>query len=233
MQLLYGIFLFLPEVFQGVVAVQKSISVYNFKMKWIIVGLGNPGSEYATTRHNAGRIALDHIRESKGFSDWKYSKTYDALTSKGEIAGKEVLLLEPETYMNESGKSLMTLIKSDAHAAQLIVVHDDADLHIGSWRFAFARGAGGQKGVASIITCLKTKAFIRVRIGIAPIPQMGEPHKKAGDYVLGKFREGEMKMFEQEVSEIISGVEQLLAEGLELARSKWQKHGPREEQKAP
>ncbi len=195
-------------------------------MKWIIVGLGNPGGEYATTRHNAGRIIVDRLRAARGFPEWEYKKTYDALVSKGVIAGRDVLLLLPETFMNESGRSLLKLVKSDAQAAKLIVVHDDADLPLGSWRFSFERGAGGQKGVASIIAALKTRAFIRVRIGIAPKLKEGEVRSAAGDFVLGKFRTNELAMIERRSEQIDIAIEQLLTEGLELARSKWKKWGP-------
>lgn len=101
-------------------------------MRWIIVGLGNPGGEYAKTRHNAGRIVLEQFRKKFNFPEWEYKKTHDALASKGEIGGQEVLLLEPETFMNSSGKSLVTLVKSPEQVAQLIVIHDDADLPVGS-----------------------------------------------------------------------------------------------------
>ena len=195
-------------------------------MKWIIVGLGNPGGEYAKTRHNAGRIVADSLRIARGFSEWEYKKTYDALISKGVIAGKDVLLLLPETYMNASGQSLARLVKNDAQAAQLIVIHDDADLPIGSWRLAYARGAGGQKGVASIIAALKTRAFIRVRIGIAPELKEGKERAPAGSFVLGNFRANELAMIEKKTDQINAAIEQLLTEGLELSRSKWKKWGP-------
>jgi len=108
-------------------------------MKWIIVGLGNPGGEYAKTRHNAGRIVLDLFRESHDLPLWEMKKSYKALVSKGEVVGRDVLLLEPETYMNESGKSLTTLVKSKKQAAQLIVIHDDIDLPLGAWKLSFNR----------------------------------------------------------------------------------------------
>ena len=195
-------------------------------MKWVVVGLGNPGGEYAKTRHNAGRIVVDQLREERGFSEWEYKKTYDGLVSKGEIAGKNVLLLLPETFMNESGRSLAKLVKSSKQAEQLIVVHDDADLPLGSWRFSYDRGAGGQKGVASIIATLKTRAFIRVRVGIAPEQAEGEVHMKAGDFVLGKFRANEITVIEKRSEQIALSIEQLMTEGLELSRSKWKKWGP-------
>ena len=161
-------------------------------MKWIIAGLGNPGGEYTKTRHNAGRAVLEVLRKKFDFPDWEYKKTYDALVSRGEIAGLEVLLIEPETYMNDSGKSLLTLVKSRADAEQLIVIHDDADLPIGAWRSARDRGAGGQKGVESIIATIKTKDFYRFRVGIAPEITLDSPRRPAGDFVLEKFSGDEL-----------------------------------------
>ena len=176
-------------------------------MKWIIVGLGNPGSEYEKTRHNAGRIVLEQLRKKFDFSEWEHKKTYDALATKGEIAGAEVLLLEPETFMNASGKSLLTLIISKDQAAQLIVIHDDADLPTGSWRSARDRGAGGQKGVESIIETLKTKDFYRFRIGVAPDAPAGAVRKKAGEFVLEKFADtcidNETRQLMEEVRKIV------------------------------
>ena len=161
-------------------------------MKWIIVGLGNPGGAYAKTRHNAGRIVIEVLRKKLDLPDWEYKKTYDALVSKGEIAGQEVLLLQPETFMNDSGKSLLTLVKSKVDAEQLVVIHDDADLPIGSWRSARDRGAGGQKGVESIIATLKTRDFYRFRVGIAPDITPGGLRRPAGEYVLEKFTTDEL-----------------------------------------
>ncbi len=184
-------------------------------MKWIIVGLGNPGIEYAKTRHNAGRIVLEVFRKKYDFSEWEYKKTYDALVSKGEVGGSEVLLLEPETFMNDSGKSLLTLIKSRADATQLVVVHDDADLPLGAWRSARDRGAGGQKGVESIITTIKTRDFYRFRVGVAPDVVMGEPRKKAGDFVLEKFTTEELATIKSRSIGIAERMLFLITEGHE------------------
>jgi PTH1 family peptidyl-tRNA hydrolase len=196
-------------------------------MKWILVGLGNPGSEYENTRHNAGRIVLDALRNAYDLPDWEKKKTYTALISKGEILGKEVLLLEPETYMNSSGKSLVSLVKSPGRAGkkqaeQLVVLHDDIDLPIGTWRFSFNRGSGGQNGVESIMATLKTKAFIRVRIGVLQTTPGGKPRKpKSGEavlkFILGKFKEEEMTELKKVSKEVAKGIEALLTDGLERA----------------
>ncbi len=182
-------------------------------MRWIIVGLGNPGGEYAKTRHNAGRIVLEQFRKKFNFPEWEYKKTHDALASKGEIGGQEVLLLEPETFMNSSGKSLVTLVKSPEQVAQLIVIHDDADLPVGSWRSARDRGPGGQNGVVSIIETLKTRDFYRFRVGIAPELTPGAPHRKAGEYVLEKFTPEELVAIKSRSIQIGERIAFLIVEG--------------------
>ncbi|OGZ20808.1 MAG: aminoacyl-tRNA hydrolase [Candidatus Lloydbacteria bacterium RIFOXYC12_FULL_46_25] len=189
-------------------------------MKWIIVGLGNPGGEYAKTRHNAGRIVLDLFRESHDLPLWEMKKSYKALVSKGEVVGRDVLLLEPETYMNESGKSLTTLVKSKKQAAQLIVIHDDIDLPLGAWKLSFNRGSGGHNGIESIALVLKTKEFIRIRIGVAPRDDDGAMRKPKGEeavvkFVLGKFREEEHDVLARVSKEVIPSIEMLLSSGLE------------------
>jgi PTH1 family peptidyl-tRNA hydrolase len=93
-------------------------------MKWILVGLGNPGGAYAKTRHNAGRIVLEAFHEAHHFPEWEYKKSSDALISEGEVSALSALLIEPETFMNASGKSLKSLVKSKKQAAQLVVIHD-------------------------------------------------------------------------------------------------------------
>lgn len=191
---------------------------YNAGMKWIIVGLGNPGGEYAKTRHNAGRIVLEQFRKKYHFPPWEYKKTYDALVSHGEIAGNEVLLLEPETFMNESGKSLLTLVKSPDQAAQLIVIHDDADLPTGDWRSARDRGPGGQNGVVSIIAAIKTRDFYRFRVGVAPEITADAPRRKAGEFVLEKFTADELSTIKSRSIGIAERIVFLITNGHEKFR---------------
>lgn len=197
-------------------------------MRWIIVGLGNPGGEYAKTRHNAGRIVLEQFRKKYDFPDWEYKKTYDALASKGEIEGHEVLLLEPETFMNASGESLTTLVKSPEQAAQLIVIHDDADLPVGSWRSARDRGPGGQNGVVSIIATIKTRDFYRFRIGIAPELPPGAPHRKAGEYVLEKFTPDELTKVKSRSVQVAERIVFLITRGHEEFKNTIKKVKPQD-----
>lgn len=195
-------------------------------MKWIIVGLGNPGGAYATTRHNTGRLVLEEFQKSEHLSDWEMKKPYNALATKGEVKGAEVLLLEPETMMNNSGKSLLSLVKSKKQAEQTVVIYDDLDLPLGKWKFSFDRGSGGHKGVESVARSIKTKAFVRVRVGVTPTSFLGKPKKPKGEdavvkFILGKFTESEMKEIKKVGKEIAQGLETLLAQGLEKAMGEY------------
>lgn len=195
-------------------------------MKWIIVGLGNPGGEYANTRHNAGRIVLDAFHDAQNFPEWELKKTYNALTSIGEIENAQILLLEPETYMNDSGRSLITLVKSKKQAMQLVVIHDEMDMPLGTWKISWNRNSGGHNGVESIATILKTKEFIRVRVGIAPVGENGIMKKPKGDeavikFVLGKFRESELTILKKISKEITHALPVLFSEGLGVAMNRF------------
>ncbi len=190
-------------------------------MRYVVVGLGNPGGGYAKTRHNAGRILAEALAREWGFPAFEYAKTHDALLSTGEVAGAPLLLVLPETFMNESGRSLTKLVRGEEAAERLIVLHDDADLPIGTLRFSYERGAGGQKGVRSIMETLKTRSFVRLRIGIAPHREEGAPREKAGDYVLSKFRPEELETLASIVPHAKEGIEAFLRDGLELSRSRW------------
>lgn len=195
-------------------------------MKWIIVGLGNPGGEYAVTRHNTGRIVLDAFHHAHHFPEWKLKNTYNALTSVGDIADSKILLLEPETYMNESGKSLVTLVKSKKQAMQLVVIHDEMDMPLGTWKISWNRNSGGHNGVESISTTLKTKEFIRVRVGIASVSENGIMKKPKGDeavikFVLGKFRDTESLILKKVSKEISNALPVLFSKGLGTAMNQF------------
>lgn len=191
-------------------------------MKWIIVGLGNPGGEYAATRHNTGRVVLEEFRGAHDIPDWEIKKPYNALATKGEVAKTEVLLIEPETMVNNSGKSLLSLVKSKKQAERLVVIYDDLDLPLGKWKFSFNRGSGGHKGVESIACAIKTKAFVRVRVGITPVSLLGKMKKPKGGgavvkFILGKFTNSELVELKKVSKEVSWGLEILLKHGLERA----------------
>lgn len=197
-------------------------------MRWIIVGLGNPGETYANTRHNVGKMVLAAIFDAYATEGWKERSSWKAIAAKASIGGVDALLVAPLVYMNESGKSLLPLVKSKAQAARTVVIHDDIDLPIGSWRFAFERGSGGNKGVESVMTCLKTKAFVRIRVGVLPVGGDGIPKKPRGKehvvrFVLGEFSEKERAVVRHAAKEIISALPVLLTQGREKAMNQF--HG--------
>ena len=152
----------------------------------IIVGLGNPGRKYERTRHNAGFMAVDDLAQSLHF-ELSLEKCH-ALFGKGALGTEKVLLAKPQTYMNDSGRSVAALLK-DAYATanDLIVLHDELDLPAGVVRVKIGGGHGGHNGLRSIIDELGTEKYSRLRVGI------GEPGRGAVDHVLSRFAADERK----------------------------------------
>lgn len=157
----------------------------------LIVGLGNPGLVYAHNRHNIGFICLKHLARAWGIKlDKKQGK---ARTGRGEVAGTEVVLARPQTYMNLSGESVAPLVrKFDIELDDLLVIHDDLDLPLGKIRISRGSSSGGHKGVSSIIHALGSREFPRLRIGIGrpPVPDSGHGEMVESDvvrYVLSDF----------------------------------------------
>jgi peptidyl-tRNA hydrolase, PTH1 family len=185
---------------------------------YYIVGLGNPGEEYDGTRHNTGRIVLNAFRKKHGFPEWEVNKKLLALVSKGAVGKEEVCLIEPQTYMNKSGQSLGSMISSAKKAEKLIVIQDELDLGIGTFKITFNRGSGGHRGVESIMKAIKTEGFVRVRVGISPVTPTGKVKKPTGDNVVGDFILAQFKKPEQELLKKVSkkvteAVEMIILEG--------------------
>jgi len=160
--------------------------VMNNDVDVIVFGLGNPGEAYQGTRHNVGRNVVERIHDMFGFSGWRFDARTHAYLSHGYIDDHVVVCAEPETYMNRSGESARALTKMYPHA-RIVVVHDDVDLVLGDVRVSQARGAGGHRGVESIIEKMGTKAFVRVRIGIIPTSLFGSPQKPRGKRAVSVF----------------------------------------------
>jgi len=194
-------------------------------MAHLIVGLGNPGSEYENTRHNAGRLAVTawaKIYQKAGdCSEWKLDKTSQALKASAEVAGEKVTLLLPETFMNKSGVSIKDKIKNPKQAEKLIVVHDDLDLPLGTIKISFNRGSGGHKGLESLIRVVKTKAFVRMRIGICPTTPSSKPKKppnaKILDFIIGQFKPAEEEVLKKVFKQSSRALDLLISEGREKA----------------
>jgi PTH1 family peptidyl-tRNA hydrolase len=193
-------------------------------MSWIIVGLGNPGEEYEHTRHNTGRMITVSIADSFDASEWKVDKKLSADVAKGDIGGKPVKFVLPNTFMNLSGKAVKPLIGSVKAAERLIVIYDDMDLPFGSMKISFGRSSGGHNGLESIIKALKTKDFVRIRIGVAPTTPGGKLKKPSGEdavikFILGTFKKPEVDELKKITKRAKEAVEIIVTESKEKAMS--------------
>ncbi len=203
-------------------------------MSYTIIGLGNPGEEYENTRHDTRRIVFENFRKKNDFSDWKIDKKLKALVSEGKVAkdpssraklatGQEkIMLVLPETFMNNSGKSVALLVKNKKAAERLIVIHDDLDIPLGSMKISFNRGSGGHKGIESIKRAIKTEAFIRLRVGISSATPSGKIKKPKGDkavadFILGKFKPKEMEVMKKVGKRASDALALIISEGKEKA----------------
>ena len=173
----------------------------------LIVGLGNPGKEYENTRHNAGRIMVEHI--SKKLENSKV---------------KALKFIIPENFMNHSGKAVAPFIKSKKDLKDLVVIYDDVDLPIGTMRISFDRSSGGHNGLGSMIKSLKSQEFVRIRIGIAPTTPSGKLRKPKGEeailkFLLGEFKKSELDELKKLSKKVAEAVEMIYAEGKDKAMS--------------
>lgn len=138
----------------------------------IIVGLGNPGDKYIKTRHNVGFLFTEYLRSKQAdlYSKWKLKNKLEAEISTAKVNKEETILAKPQTFMNESGRSVQKIVSKYklTNIEDLIVVHDDVDLDFGVYKIQTNRGTAGHNGVSSVVEYMKTKEFKRVRIGIYP-----------------------------------------------------------------
>lgn len=168
----------------------------------IIVGLGNPGKKYQFTRHNIGFRIIDQLTP---------------------LTLERAVLAKPQTFMNLSGKTVKSLLKTYTLGPKnLIVIHDDIDLPLGKIRIVKNRGAGGHKGVESIIKELASKNFVRFRIGIKPKPYTLTP-KTLERFVLQEFKKDEEKIIKEVIKKTVQAIEMTLKEGVEKAMQKFNK----------
>jgi len=182
----------------------------------LIVGLGNPGSDYEWTPHNMGFLAVDGIAERAGIRITRpEAKSY---VGRGKFAGEEVILAKPQTMMNLSGVAVrMLLEKYECDPAEMIVLTDEVDLPWGMLRIR-ERGSGGtHNGLKSIVAALGTGEFIRVRLGIQPEKIWGD----LSDYVLSKLRRAERETAGQMVADATDAVELIMTEGVNKAMTKF------------
>ncbi len=166
----------------------------------LVVGLGNPGKKYQLTRHNAGFIAIDHfVAQHSGV--WKKEPSFFSETCTLQLGPEKIIFAKPQTYMNGSGQAVQAILNFyKIKTSNLLVIHDEKDFVLGSYKIQHDRSAAGHQGVQSIIDHLNTKTFTRVRIGIGP---KNLSITSIETYVLEKFLPEDIQKLNQ-VVEIIS-----------------------------
>jgi peptidyl-tRNA hydrolase, PTH1 family len=182
---------------------------------YLIVGLGNPGSAYAKNRHNVGFQVLDFLAVRHDFKFEK--KNFDAIWGKGTIAGQEVILAKPQTYMNLSGKAIGQLANFyKLEKNQIMVIYDDMDLPVGKIRVRANGSSGGQNGLKDILRVLGSNDVPRLRVGV------GRPMRGvARDHVLNDFSKDEEIVIQHVYEKTAMAVESWLTEGVEIAMNKF------------
>ncbi len=192
-------------------------------MHYVLAGLGNPGTEYEHTRHNLGRMIVEGVAARTQATDWRVDKKARARVAQATIGAHDLLLVLPEQYMNRSGVSLAPLVDAPE---ELIVVHDDIDLPLGTLRIAFDRGPGGHNGVISIEQAFKSRSFTRVRVGVLPVSPEGELRKPKGEdailhFLLKQMTKHDRAVFDHVVLRAAEAVEAIVLRGREVAMQEY------------
>jgi PTH1 family peptidyl-tRNA hydrolase len=182
----------------------------------LIVGLGNPDPEYQWTPHNLGFMAVDELANRHAI---RVSRPEGkALVGRGKLAGEDVLLAKPQTYMNLSGISVRELLeKYELDPTDLLVIWDEAQLPLGTIRISAEGSAGSHNGAKSVIGALGTREFTRLRLGCAPEQEVSSRR----EHVLRPMRKSELEVAAEMISEAADAVEMILAQGIDPAMNKY------------
>ena len=183
---------------------------------FLIIGLGNPGPEYADTRHNIGFMCLDCLQKKiVSPSSFKFTNEYQAEIAEGKLAGVSVMLVKPQTFMNLSGKTARAILADFplAEPAKVIIVHDDLDLSLGRIKLKSGGGSGGHNGIKSLIEELGRADFLRLRLGISGASRSADTI----DYVLSPFQDGEEKIVSEVIEKSVAGLIMILRSGVTAA----------------
>ncbi len=191
----------------------------------LIVGLGNPGIEYQFTPHNMGFLAVDRIAEQCGVR--VNNRHCRAQTARTRIAGHDVVLAKPETYMNLSGASVSELVREyEAQPEQdLVLLYDELDLPFGSLRVRPRGRSAGHNGVESVIGALGTQEITRIRMGVAPDYPVGDGAR----YVLSPFKKAQLEVVSEVLDQAAAAVQVILAEGVQAAMNRFNRKEERDE----
>lgn len=184
---------------------------------FLVVGLGNPGPEYVWTPHNAGFLAIDRIAEQEGVA--VQNRRCKAMTATCRIAGRQVVLAKPETYMNLSGASVAALVKEfEADPREdLLVIYDELDLVLGTFKIKERGSPAGHNGARSVTAALGGQEWLRLRIGVGP--ELPEEAKAAGgprpgrDYLLSPMRKAELGVLDEVLDRVATATRRIVEEG--------------------
>jgi peptidyl-tRNA hydrolase, PTH1 family len=197
----------------------------------LIAGLGNPGPRYADSRHNVGFFVVDELARRWRLGEASYDRHCDGLLRQTERAGERVLLLQPQTYMNLSGRSVAGVWRFYKLAlADLLLVIDDLDLPVGHVRIRARGSSGGHNGMTDVIRCVGSDEFARVRIGIGKVDR-----RATVEYVLGRFESGERDAIAAAVELAADAAECWRAGGIETAMNEYNRprSGPAQNGESP
>jgi len=195
----------------------------------LFVGLGNPGSKYTGTRHNIGYLALEKLA-ARNFINFRENKKLHGHLAEVGVGDKSIRFLMPNTYMNESGRSIRaTLDWFDLRVDQLLILVDDMDIPLGRLRLRRQGSSGGHNGLKSIINHLGTQNFCRLRIGIGSPTEIPKERKEMTvKHVLGKFNARETAIVDDVINEVIEGLELIQHHGMESAGNRINSYMPQE-----
>ena len=181
---------------------------------WLVVGLGNPGSKYARTRHNVGFMVVEKFAAGHGLV---FKSKVDYGISDGTVEGERIILLEPFTFMNRSGSVVRKIVeKYNISPDRIVVAHDDLDLETGILKVRKKGSSGGHKGVESVIQGIGSRDFVRVKIGIGRDERI-----PTEDYVLSRFRKEELPLIGDAVECAADAIRVIIAEGAEKAMNRY------------
>ncbi len=185
---------------------------------YLIAGLGNPGDEYARTRHNVGFMVLERLGNLWS-AQWVFEKAFCAKIANVRIQDRRVLLCCPQTYMNLSGRAISAVVNYyHIELENLLVVTDDADLPLGYLRLRASGGTAGHHGLESIERLLGTQAYPRLRVGIG---RQSDSQRDITDYVLGEFTPEEFKILDLVLDQAVKQINCWLFDGIEKAMNKY------------
>ena len=196
---------------------------------FFIVGLGNPGDEYQKTRHSVGFMVIDALNKKIDLPPFQLNKKINAAISRGVVSDKDIIIIKPQTLMNNSGKAVKKLAANQRKDdLTIIVIHDDNDLSVGTLRICKNRGSAGHRGIESIINEMKTKDFIRIRIGIRRTEtgrlSAGRNKNDLADFVLKPFNKTETPIINETINRAVSAVEIIIIHGINKAMDDFNNH---------